>query len=354
MHVTHVLSPTSASVPKRRAVIGAAAVAALGGGVAAYLWRRPSVQGIEVHVGPRSLPPLRFATPSGAATGLVAWRGRTVLLNVWATWCTPCREEMPTLDRLQAALGGSGFEVLPVSVDSGGLAAVQAFFRNTGVKHLQPYLDTQHDTAQLAVKGIPLTLLVDAQGREVARKRGLAHWDAPRAGPDPLLLAHAGMNLIIMKLLPSSSLRNALAAAALATLSAASFASTDVTVSHAWARSTVPGQPVAAAYFDLRSERGATLTCLRSDAAATVQLHAMQRDGDIMRMRELPALVLPAGQTVHLAPGGTHPMLMQLKRPLRAGETLDLELLLQDGSGRREKVRVKVPVTDAPPQEHTQ
>lgn len=156
----------------------------------------------------------------------------------------------------------------------------------------------------------------------------------------------------MMKLLPHS-LRGALTAATLGTFVVPSFAAPDVTVSHAWARSTVPGQPVAAAYFDLRSERGASLTELRSDAAASVQLHEMQRDGDIMRMRELPRLVLPPGQTVHLAPGGTHPMLMQLKRPLRAGETLHLELSLQDASGRREKVRVNVPITDKPPQEGT-
>lgn len=77
--MNQVLSLTSPSVPKRRTVIGAAGVAMPGGGVAAYLWRQPSIQRIEVHLVPRSLPPLRFATPSGAATRLDAWRGRTVL-----------------------------------------------------------------------------------------------------------------------------------------------------------------------------------------------------------------------------------------------------------------------------------
>lgn len=177
--MSDVLWATAPSVLKRRMVIGAAAVSALGGGIAANLWRHPSIQGIEVHILPRALPSLRFTAASGAATQLAAWHGRTVLLNVWATWCTPCREEMPTLDRLQAVLGGSGFAVLPVSIDSGGMPEVQAFLRNTGVKHLQPYLDTDHDAAKLAIGGIPLTLLVDSQGREVARKRGLAHWDDP-------------------------------------------------------------------------------------------------------------------------------------------------------------------------------
>ena len=167
------------SVSRRRVLIGAAAVAALGGGVAAYVWRQPSVQGIDVHLAPQPLPPLRFAKVNGAATSLAAWRGRAVLVNVWATWCAPCREEMPTLDRLQAALGGPGFEVVPLSIDSGGIEPIVAFFRDTGIKHLQPYLDADHDAANLSLGGIPLTLLVDPQGREVARKRGMAHWDDP-------------------------------------------------------------------------------------------------------------------------------------------------------------------------------
>ena len=124
------------------------------------------------------MPPLRFTDENGAATSLAALRGRVVLLNVWATWCVPCREEMLTLDRLQAALGGPHFEVVTTSIDAGGLPVVQAFFQQVGVKHLRAYLDTFHEAAALAI-GIPLTLLIDRDGREASRKLGPATWDDP-------------------------------------------------------------------------------------------------------------------------------------------------------------------------------
>ncbi len=329
-------------MPKRRALIGAAAVAALGAGVAAYLRHTAPVEGIEIHAVPQALPPLRFADASGKPVDLAAWRGRAVLLNVWATWCSPCRQEMPALDRLQAALGGPRFEVVALSIDSGGLPAVQAFFRSTGVRHLRPYLDTGHDAAQLAVGSIPLTLLIDPQGREVARKRGAARWDDPAAQTLSALFD-------MTKLLLGRFRRAALPAALLAILGAPALAAPDATITHAWARPTVPGQPVGAAYFDLRSEHGATVTGLHSDAAAGVQLHSMQRDGDIMRMRELTSLPLPPGETVRLAPGGTHAMLLQLKRPLKAGETIGLDLSLTDAAGHRGTVHVDVPVSATAP-----
>jgi copper(I)-binding protein len=133
------------------------------------------------------------------------------------------------------------------------------------------------------------------------------------------------------------------------TASPAANATGDVSITRAWARPTVPGQPVAAAYFDITSTSGATLTQLRSDVAGTVQMHAMTREGDVMRMRELPTLALPAGQTVRLQPGGTHLMLLQLKRPLRAGDSIPLDLTLVDAAGRRQVVHAVVPVTANPP-----
>lgn len=166
----------------RRALLAGLGAAGLAAGGTAY-WRMVSdevVGGVVVHARPRELPSLRFVDANGATTSLAKFRNRVVLLNVWATWCTPCREEMPTLDRLQATLGGPHFEVVTVSVDAGGLPAVQAFFRENGVKHLHPYLDTFHDAVALVTTGIPLTLLVDRDGREAGRKLGPATWDAPQ------------------------------------------------------------------------------------------------------------------------------------------------------------------------------
>lgn len=167
---------------RRHALFAAAAALGLAAGVAWRLRRAwwASPQDIDIHLTRRTLPLLHLADAAGNVRNLDAWRGRAVLLNVWATWCTPCREEMPALDRLQATLGGPGFEVVALSIDSGGLPAVQKFFQEIGVRHLKAYLDTESEAARLlAAGGIPLTLLIDTEGREVARKRGAARWDDP-------------------------------------------------------------------------------------------------------------------------------------------------------------------------------
>jgi thiol-disulfide isomerase/thioredoxin len=136
---------------------------------------------LNLHAQPRDLPDLRFTDGSAKATSLAAFHSRVVLLNVWATWCPPCREEMPMLDRLQATLGGPGFEVVALSIDEGAMPAVQTFFDRTGIKHLRPYLDAFGDAlSALAAAGVPLTLLIDANGQELARKLGPAAWDHPR------------------------------------------------------------------------------------------------------------------------------------------------------------------------------
>lgn len=168
---------------RRRALLAGTGFAALLAAAAAYRrWASLAVPeaGITLHAQPRDLPPLRFSDERGAETGLAAFRGRVMLLNIWATWCPPCREEMLTLDRLQAALGGPNFEVVTVSIDKGGLSVVQAFFRQIDVKHLRPYLDTYQEVAVLGAAGIPLTLLIDRDGREAARKLGPAKWDDPQ------------------------------------------------------------------------------------------------------------------------------------------------------------------------------
>lgn len=168
---------------RRQALVGVAGVAALVWASGAYRQRvaqsDPALVTFDLHPAPREFAPIRFSDERGGVQTLSSRRGRVVLLNVWATWCPPCREEMPTLDRLQAAMGGSGFEVVAVSIDAEGLPAVQAFFRQIGMKHLRPYLDSFHEVAALGAMGIPITLLFDRDGREVARKRGPATWDAP-------------------------------------------------------------------------------------------------------------------------------------------------------------------------------
>ena len=140
-----------------------------------------SVGGLLIHPTPRQLPDLRFADGKGTPASLAAFRGKVVLLNVWATWCPPCRKEMPTLDRLQAKLGGARFAVVALSIDQGGTSVVQPYFAQTGVTHLHPYVDTFGEASlSLGAGGIPLTLLIDREGREIGRKLGPADWDQPQ------------------------------------------------------------------------------------------------------------------------------------------------------------------------------
>ena len=129
---------------------------------------------------PRPLPELGFTDADGRDLTLGDFRGRLVLLNIWATWCVPCRKEMPTLDRLQAKLGGSDFEVIALSIDRQGLAVVKPFYEELGLKALRIYLDASGKATQtLGTVGVPTTLLIDQQGREIGRVLGPAEWDSP-------------------------------------------------------------------------------------------------------------------------------------------------------------------------------
>ena len=129
---------------------------------------------------PRALPVLRFENGDGAALTLADFRGKVVLLNSWAAWCIPCRKEMPTLGRLQAKLGGKGFEVVALSVDQRGAAAVWAFYEDTGIHGLAVYVDRSgYAVGALNLMGIPTTLLIDRDGRELGRAVGPAEWDSP-------------------------------------------------------------------------------------------------------------------------------------------------------------------------------
>lgn len=102
-----------------------------------------------------------------------------------------------------------------------------------------------------------------------------------------------------------------------------------VKVANAWARATVPGQSTAAAYVELTSDRGAALVAAGSPLAQRVELHSMTNEGGVMRMRQLPKVELPAGETVKLAPNGVHLMLLELRQPLRPGDKLPLVLSVQ-------------------------
>jgi copper(I)-binding protein len=114
----------------------------------------------------------------------------------------------------------------------------------------------------------------------------------------------------------------------------------NITVSDAWARATMPGQPVSAAYMKIKSDADAKLIGVSSSAVPQVEVHEMKMEGDVMIMREVKALDLPKGRTVALEPGGFHIMLMNLKQPIVAGEVIPLTLEVESG-GKKQMVKVK-------------
>jgi thiol-disulfide isomerase/thioredoxin len=134
----------------------------------------------SMHPAPRSLPAVAFQDGTGQRMQLANFKGKVIVLNLWATWCAPCRREMPTLDRLQAKLGGPKFQVVALSADMGGPAAVRDFFRHVGARHLSVYVDPSMEALnRLKAPVLPTTLLLDAAGREIGRLTGPTEWDSP-------------------------------------------------------------------------------------------------------------------------------------------------------------------------------
>ena len=142
---------------------------------------------------PRRLPELTFTDGEGGPAKLSDFRGRIALVNLWATWCVPCRKEMPALDALEGRLGGPAFAVVAVNLDTGDRAKPRKFLDEIGVKHLAYYEDPSTDVFQdlkrygRAIIGLPATVLVDRDGCELGVLPGPAEW----ASEDALALLRA-------------------------------------------------------------------------------------------------------------------------------------------------------------------
>jgi thiol-disulfide isomerase/thioredoxin len=130
----------------------------------------------------KPVPEVSFMTENGQATSLDAWKGRVVLVNLWATWCAPCRKEMPSLAALQSEMGSKDFEVVAISVDRKGLEGSGAFLKEVGATALKLYADPSTDTlTKFQAVGLPASILIDREGREIGRLAGPAEWDSPDA-----------------------------------------------------------------------------------------------------------------------------------------------------------------------------
>lgn len=127
---------------------------------------------------PEPAPEITFSDAAGNTLHLADFKGRVVLLNLWATWCAPCVKEMPALDRLEAKLGGPDFTVLALSIDREGLAKVQPFFEQNRIAALAPYLDQAgRAPALFGARGLPTTILIDRDGTVIGRQEKAAEWD---------------------------------------------------------------------------------------------------------------------------------------------------------------------------------
>jgi thiol-disulfide isomerase/thioredoxin len=166
-------SPSGEAGTSSPGAAGSGPLAGLNKGAVAAFVTRPK---------PQPLPDITIADASDAAKPLSDFAGKVVLLNIWATWCHPCREEMPTLDRLQAELGGKDFEVVAVNIDKGGNEKAKTFLEETGVTKLALYTDPSGKLfATLKTVGMPTTLLLNRAGEEIGRLVGPAVWDSPEA-----------------------------------------------------------------------------------------------------------------------------------------------------------------------------
>ncbi len=135
---------------------------------------------------PLRLPELAFLDGNGQPRKLSDWRGRTVLVNLWATWCVPCRKEMPALDNLQARLGGPDFQVVAINIDTRDPAKPKAFLKDAGLNKLDYFTDASAKVFQDLKSigralGMPTSVLVDGQGCEIATIAGPAEWDSDDA-----------------------------------------------------------------------------------------------------------------------------------------------------------------------------
>lgn len=141
-----------------------------------------SLAAFLIHPEPKPLADLQFQDGTGKALKLSDFKGRVVLLNLWATWCAPCRKEMPDLAKLEKEMGSDQFEVVAVSVDRKGAEASAAFLKETGVDNLKLYVEpSTRIVNDVQSAGLPASLLVDREGRELGRILGPADWGGPEA-----------------------------------------------------------------------------------------------------------------------------------------------------------------------------
>ena len=144
--------------------------------------RAGDMKKLVVHAAAQEVPQTPFETAGGGTGRLSDYEGRVTLVNFWATWCPPCRKEMPTLSALQAELGGDDFQIVTIATGRNLIPAMKGFFDEIGVDNLPLHRDPKQQLArQMGVFGLPTTMVLDRSGREIARLTGDADWNSDSA-----------------------------------------------------------------------------------------------------------------------------------------------------------------------------
>jgi len=164
-------------ITRRTVLAGAAGLWAMAQAPAA---RADALENFSLSAEKPPVPDINFTNRVGDMQKLSDYRGKVVLFNAWATWCGPCINEMPSLDKVQKELGGDDFQVVPVSMDRTGVLTVDLFYRENNLKNLPILVEHQSSIARvLRPRGLPFTLLIDREGNELGRALGEVFWDQP-------------------------------------------------------------------------------------------------------------------------------------------------------------------------------
>lgn len=138
------------------------------------------VEKLTWHDEPLIVPDTPFEDGNGGTLAMSDFAGKVLVVNLWATWCAPCIREMPTLDALQADLGGDDFHVIALSQDREGARVARPFIEKNNWSNLDLYVSDGTTFARAAkIRGLPTTLIIDGTGKEVARLEGTAEWNDP-------------------------------------------------------------------------------------------------------------------------------------------------------------------------------
>ena len=144
--------------------------------------RDGSMKKLNFHTATKAVPEIQFTTADGDQKQMSDFHGKVILLNFWATWCAPCRVEMPMLSELQSGLGGDDFEVVTIATGRNAPGALKRFFEKAGIDNLPRHRDIKQQLARkMGVLGLPITVIINRKGAEIARLRGDADWSSDSA-----------------------------------------------------------------------------------------------------------------------------------------------------------------------------